>query len=151
MKLYKREVKQINSEVERADVGCVVTSHLDAKPTCRESSRPSRSCSDTESTRNANLDAQERAEESGACMAALFTRLQIANGLAKKHQKNERQSTTLAQYSEVKEHQVPLTQHQRSHSRQFKRLNMHSSFKAHSATSNAKSDRGAMDQWRQMQ
>ena len=28
MKLHKREVKQVNSEVERADVGCVVTSHL---------------------------------------------------------------------------------------------------------------------------
>ena len=31
MKLYKKEVKQINSEVDRAEIGCVVTSHLNAK------------------------------------------------------------------------------------------------------------------------
>ena len=60
---------------------------------------------------------KEEQKESGACMAALSTRLHLAKGLAKKYQKNERQPITLAQYSEVKEHQVPLTQHHRSHRR----------------------------------
>ena len=59
MKLHKKEVKQINSEMGRADVGCVVTSHLDAKwPMCREDPRPGRSCSDTKAPETRTLRAE---------------------------------------------------------------------------------------------
>ena len=81
-------------------------------------------------------------------MAALSTRLRLADGLTQKHQKNDHQSTTLAQYSKEEEHQVPLTQHQRSHHRQFKRPKWstpHSRSALCHCVAEPNHDRGAID------